>query len=274
MLTLGNVLRFPAFPAAPFVARLARRQPVGDESPFLSSIRRADPQTFLVRSRPVQAAQPWVWQSIASANSGRAEAAARAARLAAPSQVQWLMANAPGSEKGPLGGRFVRVSRLPSPHSPKASSLAQHPHPRRIVSGAWRNGADRLRIGTSIVSKALLDIPGDGALQASGPWRPPSLPNRASDTWRERPAGPEETVKGHDDRLHANNELVVEGSDTRSGQYQARSPGPSSATLHLDGAALGRWAVDHLGRVLAKPAKGMTGVDPRATIPCSRVSPF
>jgi hypothetical protein len=37
---------------------------------------------------------------------------------------------------------------------------------------------------------------------------------------------------------------------------------------------LGRWAIDHLERTLSKPASGMTGVDPRAMIPRSRVSPF
>ena len=53
-----------------------------------------------------------------------------------------------------------------------------------------------------------------------------------------------------------------------------RSHGPSGATLHLDGPTLGRWAVDHLGRVLAKPSSGITGVDPRAVLPKTRVSPF
>jgi hypothetical protein len=46
------------------------------------------------------------------------------------------------------------------------------------------------------------------------------------------------------------------------------------STLHIDGSALGRWTVQHLERALGKPATGMTGVDPRATIPRSRVAPF
>jgi hypothetical protein len=46
------------------------------------------------------------------------------------------------------------------------------------------------------------------------------------------------------------------------------------ATIHLDGSALGRWAIQHLERTLGKPATGMTGVDPRASLPRSRVSPF
>jgi hypothetical protein len=46
------------------------------------------------------------------------------------------------------------------------------------------------------------------------------------------------------------------------------------STLHIDGSALGRWTEQHLERALAKPSTGMTGVDPRATVPRSRVAPF
>lgn len=49
---------------------------------------------------------------------------------------------------------------------------------------------------------------------------------------------------------------------------------PSASTLHIDGAALGRWAVQHLARTLGKPTTGMTGVDPRVTSPRSRLQPF
>ena len=47
-----------------------------------------------------------------------------------------------------------------------------------------------------------------------------------------------------------------------------------SLKLHIDGHALGQWAIEHLTHTLAKPPTGMTGVDPRATPPRSRVSPF
>jgi hypothetical protein len=48
----------------------------------------------------------------------------------------------------------------------------------------------------------------------------------------------------------------------------------ASSVVHIDGTALGRWAVQHLERVLGKPTNGMTGVDPRAGSPRNRVSPF
>ncbi len=49
---------------------------------------------------------------------------------------------------------------------------------------------------------------------------------------------------------------------------------PGASTIHIDGAALGRWAVRHLEKTLSKPAVGMTGIDPRATLPRTRVAPF
>jgi hypothetical protein len=61
-------------------------------------------------------------------------------------------------------------------------------------------------------------------------------------------------------------------ADDRNVQTQSKRSAVS--TIHLDGSALGRWTVQHLERALGKPATGMTGVDPRATPPRSRVAPF
>jgi hypothetical protein len=47
-----------------------------------------------------------------------------------------------------------------------------------------------------------------------------------------------------------------------------------TSTVHIDGSVLGRWAIQHLERALGRPPIGMTGVDPRASAPRSRVSPF
>jgi hypothetical protein len=64
------------------------------------------------------------------------------------------------------------------------------------------------------------------------------------------------------------------GGDGTAEGGQPQRGSPAVSTLHIDGSALGRWAVQHLERTLGKPATGMTGVDPRATIPRSRVAPF
>lgn len=63
----------------------------------------------------------------------------------------------------------------------------------------------------------------------------------------------------------------LEGSSGYQPQQRKKS---SVTTIHLDGSVLGRWAVQHMERVLGKPATGMTGVDPRANPPRNRVSPF
>jgi hypothetical protein len=57
----------------------------------------------------------------------------------------------------------------------------------------------------------------------------------------------------------------------------AKDPEPTArtvSTLHIDGSALGQWAIQHLERSLGRPATGMTGVDPRSSLPRSRVAPF
>jgi hypothetical protein len=62
--------------------------------------------------------------------------------------------------------------------------------------------------------------------------------------------------------------------DSRAGAKPGKGTAAAPCTLHIDGSALGRWAIQHLERTLARPATGMTGVDPRASLPRSRVSPF
>jgi hypothetical protein len=57
-------------------------------------------------------------------------------------------------------------------------------------------------------------------------------------------------------------------------EHQPQRVRSSVATLHIDGSVLGRWAVQHLERTLGRPATGMSGVDPRATTPRSRIAPF
>lgn len=59
-----------------------------------------------------------------------------------------------------------------------------------------------------------------------------------------------------------------------SGPTAVTRESPARSTLYIDGHALGRWTMQHLERALGRAPSGMTGVDPRASIPRSRVSPF
>lgn len=65
-----------------------------------------------------------------------------------------------------------------------------------------------------------------------------------------------------------------DGSEGALSCQPQRGKTSSTTTVHIDGSALGRWTIQHLERALGKPATGMTGVDPRASPPRSRVSPF
>ena len=86
------------------------------------------------------------------------------------------------------------------------------------------------------------------------------LPNVAS-SWRDRNFLPEDEAGGAD----------AASSINVPGQMAGNS---SIATLHVDGAALGRWTIQHLTRVMSRPVSGITSVDPRSIIPRARVAPF
>ena len=77
---------------------------------------------------------------------------------------------------------------------------------------------------------------------------------------------------GADFSKNQDHEFQPRSFDTPS--IQTAEKNTSLGTLHLDGAALGRWAEQHLERSLGRPTSGMTGIDPRATLPRSRVAPF
>jgi hypothetical protein len=275
LLKLGRILQFPTYPAAPLAVRLAQRQLVVPDSPLLTAIGVAQPQVKLTHSRQARASRTLVWQGVGNSISGGTGTAVRAARPVLPWQAQWLPVTASPRQIEPPGNRFLYAGGLPPPDSRRRnSSFMQQPDPHRIVRYSWQSDFGRPGIRTDLAIDPVSSSPRHGALLTAEPWRPPGSTNRLSDTWQNRPPGQGEAVPRQDDRLAANYESLVASPDHQPGDHQARSRAPTAVTLHLDGSALGRWAVDHLGRVLAKPAKGMTGVDPRATIPRSRVSPF
>lgn len=92
-------------------------------------------------------------------------------------------------------------------------------------------------------------------------------PSRASAYSSFEPHDPRQTRAG---LIPLSSDESAAVSDNNDGSSEKHSV----STLHIDGSALGRWAIQHLERALGKPASGMTGVDPRATVPRSRVAPF
>lgn len=69
-------------------------------------------------------------------------------------------------------------------------------------------------------------------------------------------------------------QLPETDSSQRGLDGQPSDSKPNVSILHIDGSVLGRWALQHLEKSLGKPAAGMTGVDPRAAVPRTRVAPY
>ena len=100
----------------------------------------------------------------------------------------------------------------------------------------------------------------------------PAVPDAAIDR---RPAtGSPTTPQPFAFRFRSSDSTPLSAADSPGASGYSIPPGPQTGTLHIDGAALGRWTVQHLERTLGRPSTGMTGVDPRATLPRSRVAPF
>ena len=161
----------------------------------------------------------------------------------------------------------------PDTRQPSVASGAASPNRRlqrlfHIVLDSSRRGA--ARAVPSLVLASTRRRPGEPVSPsgtgrqeiASGtmPARPDALHVRSSKPWQA-----DLTDRSERSLSKANREAP---SDAHSGGQIV------GATLHLDGAALGRWAVQHIERALARPSNGMTGVDPRATPPRGRISPF
>ncbi len=92
-----------------------------------------------------------------------------------------------------------------------------------------------------------------------------------------RPMAPPAVPPNSDIAAAVLDQVALGERGLRAAERSGQEPGhkaPSRATLHIDGHALGRWTVQHLEKVLGRPSAGMTGVDPRASTPRTRVSPF
>ncbi len=93
------------------------------------------------------------------------------------------------------------------------------------------------------------------------------------DVWQTAGSLPAE-FRGSESSLARESSDSSEGSSSERGISGAQKSQPTVTMLHIDGAVLGRWAIQHLERALGRPTSGMTGVDPRATVARSRVAPF
>jgi hypothetical protein len=270
---LKNTIRFPKYPMAPPAPKLQSKRNAAIED---NSFSQPDGPKTEHSSRVVH-----INQKISVPVSTRKRHAVR------DEPIQTLGRFVPGRPPPGLrsairyqpqlsSGKSVRHGIDPLQSTPVTPRPIQHTHsmPGKTARGSLVNRFRQLRLPGGTPSA--LDPLGPTISSSMAPaTRLTTLQiGQAND---ERRDGGYVTRNDSAEAEHGYHEMIDSQSlsqDESRNEDQGRSRGPTSATLHLDGAALGRWAVDHLGRVLAKPATGMTGVDPRATIPRSRVSPF
>jgi hypothetical protein len=107
--------------------------------------------------------------------------------------------------------------------------------------------------------------------QSRSPFAMPALNSSVEGSLRVPPPPATEGTHG---RQTFGKDRHKEGSEIALQHSSEERKASTASIIHLDGSALGQWAVQHLERTLGRPSTGMTGVDPRASLPSSRVSPF
>ena len=301
-LALRHILQFPTYPMAPLRVSFPLRRPGASENDSASSIVGPRLEPWLMPLRFHQTLAPLASVSIRGRNFARAGVATihaevatthaevatahaevatthagvatRVIRSAPQSDLPWLPAVI-ANQQPTASGKTVSNGASPVSHTPPALFLGPNsPDPRQSHQNLPISQIYQLGSGTGFSPAPVHGALVDRGFPGHEPWRPPIALDRANDMWRDTAVSPSGSETESDNRLLAKADLDSPGSNQLTSEDPSRSRGPCSSTLHLDGSALGQWAMDHLERALSKPATGMTGVDPRATIPRSRVSPF
>lgn len=273
-LALPRIYEFPAHPMAPFLKRCQPRRFCAFDSDALEYSAEPTSRWLPIHPAKLQISGSLVSPGFRDGDRNAADLQRRfvrgmpASQLRAPSAViaaqQYGASNTAVSDKGNPG----------APMAASATLEAEPPDVRQASPGVLADPLRRFGAGAALPS-AFLAGPSDNLpFPGPEPWRPPvagpptdRLPQNKAVGASDRQAEPDHSLNGEDGFAFG-----------RSNKSVSEDGGVSSAsrgfTLHLDGSALGRWTVDHLQRTLSKPAAGMTGVDPRAVVPRSRVSPF
>jgi hypothetical protein len=175
----------------------------------------------------------------------------------------------------------LRGAKLSKPVGDKAADFVDETYegPNRNFPTLQRSMDELANSTTASPRRSAVSIPFLPAMGDEWASRLPSARSSFKNVGNERPlrARPPPKEEQFDLDGFANKALHIgqEGQQGASGyQPQQRKASSSATTIHIDGSVLGRWAIQHLEQTLGKPATGMTGVDPRANPPRSRVSPF
>jgi hypothetical protein len=272
-LALRRVLQFPAYPMAPLLVRhQPRRIGAFESAPLIDRLglmSERQPSSSLSRQRHPLA----TLMGIGNQNSAQNEVANDLTRLAPMSQTRWLSKFSASQHQVALNRAISSAGNPVFPNNPLPFLQANPFEAREGRNDTLTARVYPLGAGTGLSFAFHQVSPANGRYPQPGPWRPPVAGHLSSPLSPGRISGPLEGQTETAQGFHAQAGLAPTVSQQTASEDRNRSISLRSSTLHLDGSALGRWAVDHLQRTLSKPATGMTGVDPRAVIPRSRVSP-
>jgi hypothetical protein len=187
----------------------------------------------------------------------------------------------------PVSGRLaVRGADLPQAAPRSWASKPDEPRTVRIakrvlfLTGGAPRTPQRLDFTGSVSAAQTQFAPIGGSSDTQGLTTPTTETSSRQTMRRDYPRMSSINLPPANARQTANKSFIdsAEAEPPEPGESEQGAPrqhrSPSASTLHIDGAALGRWTIEHLARTLGKPTTGMTGVDPRLTLPRSRVQPF
>jgi hypothetical protein len=274
-LRLQQILAFPKLFFAPQTGRFRRPKLVGDEAgPFqcwdlapvtdpataASPVRRAVPGHLALRppNKPMASSSPSTARAIKAASAGSAvnrHIFQNLYRIAPGRRSLATMNSAFTSMAAGSKHDYLRAIWGPTIDQAGASN---HTEMQRRISFA-----DTLPISRSIQNHRPRQIAAER-----------TLISRSPETTLRAPPPPSTGDARSEQASVLSPRPFSEGPKADLGQGPQRQNIRGASTVHLDGATLGQWAIQHLERTLAKPSAGMTGVDPRASLPRGRVSPF
>jgi hypothetical protein len=267
-------LRFPAYPMAPLLVRhQARRFAALESAPAVDrtgAISGSKPKSSLSRRRHLLE----VVTGPQDGSSAPSEAAKVLTRQPPISHIGWLTNVSAAQQQVVLRQSAFYAGGAPAANTAAPSAEADAFYTRKIRTVAQTDWGRQLRVDAGLPSAFLAASPANGGFPETGPWRPPVAGEKLDPLSLEMTDRSWDSQTGPERSFQAPDGFASSGSNQMASEDGSRSNSLRGSTLHLDGSALGRWAVDHLQRTLSKPATGMTGVDPRTTIPRSRVSPF
>ncbi len=273
-LSLQRILQFPRYFMAPSAAaRLGRHSVAYD--PDISRARVRSPLTGHAAATRLRNLRALAYQPSTRTSSPIEDSAVtKSIRVIAAAQPAPLVNPLRQYVVGTSAPRATTPQAYQSQTEPERVTERRFPTPEGVRASDTK--PDDMRF---VLDRSVSLAPINAASWAQGPSPDPYPTMRSPPGWAEKalsslsPRGPGEQTSAENGARTFGSSVSLTHEESRRGD-RLQGGGTGVSTLHLDGAALGRWAIQHLERALGKPATGMTGVDPRASTPRSRVAPF